>query len=356
MNMLITGGNGFLGRSLTSALQERGDTVRVLALPMEDTTWLEKHGVEIFRGDIRIPDTLTAPMRGVDGVFHLAAMIGVWRPMRAYYAVNVAGTEHICRAALASGVRRIVHVSSAMVYNMAMGRPATEDDPLEPLDEPYSVTKAEGDRLVQRMIAEDHLPAVIIRPGTLFGPGDHLNFGRIADRVRARKGIIIGSGHNAVPIVYVTDVVRGLLLAMDQEQALGQIYNIASDRPLSQRALFASIAHEIGVAPPRIHVPYHMLYAVAYIAERIATFSHSRVPPFVTRHGVKLYGADNQLSIAKARREMGYMPQVTLREGIRFSAARYLHPDSQTVKKYASQRSHAGEDQIRGKRVTATDR
>lgn len=330
MNMLLTGGNGFLGRNLVSALRERGDNVRVLALPMEDTTWLEKCGVEIFRGDIRIPDTLTAPMHGVDGVFHLAAMIGAWRPMRAYYAVNVAGTEHVCRAALASHVRRIVHISSAMVYNMAIGRPVAEDDPLEPLGEPYSVTKAEGDRIVQRMIADDHLPAVIIRPGTLFGPGDHLNFGRIADRVRARRAIIIGTGHNAVPIVYVSDVVQGLLLAMDQERALGQIYNIGSDQPLSQKALFASIAHEIGVPPPRIHMPYHMLYAAAYAAERIAGVSHSPVPPFVTRHGVKLYGADNQLSIDKARRELGYMPQVPLPEGIRFSAAWYLHPDSGT--------------------------
>src|SRR5205807_6063390 len=135
------------------------------------------------------------------------------------------------RAALAASVRRLVHISSAMVYNMAMGRPVTEDDPLEPLDEPYSMTKAQGDQLVQRMIAEDHLPAVIIRPATLFGPGDRLNFGRIADRVHAGKGVIIGSGDNAVPFVYATDVVQGLLLAMDHERAVGQAYNIGNDQP-----------------------------------------------------------------------------------------------------------------------------
>src|SRR6266852_590191 len=172
MEILITGGNGFLGRNLTLVLQERGDSVRVLALPTEDTTWLEKRGVKIFRGDLRNLDMLTAPMRGVDGVFHLAAMMGAWRPMRDYYAVNVTGTENVCRAALAQGVSRIVHISSAMVYNMAIGRPVTEDDSLEPLDEPYCMTKAQGDKLVQRMIAEDQLPAVIIRPATIFGPGD----------------------------------------------------------------------------------------------------------------------------------------------------------------------------------------
>src|SRR5579884_129222 len=204
MEILITGGNGFLGRHLTLALQERGDSVRVLALPTEDTTWLEKRGVAVFRGDIRNPDVLTAPMHGTDVVFHLAGMIGVWRSMQDYYAVNVTGTENVCRAALKAGVRRLIHISSSMVYNLAIGRTVTEDDPLEPLDVPYAITKVEGEKLVQRMIAEDHLPAVIIRPAIIFGPGDRLNFGRTADRIGAGKGIIIGSGDNAVSLVYVT--------------------------------------------------------------------------------------------------------------------------------------------------------
>ena len=331
MEVLITGGNGFLGRNLILALQERGDSVRVLALLTEDTTWLEKRGVAVFRGDLRHPDVLTAPMRDVDGVFHLAAMIGAWRPMQDYYAVNVTGTESVCRAALAAGVRRLVHISSAMVYNMAIGRPVTEDDPLEPLDEPYCMTKAEGDKLVQRLIAEDHLPAIIIRPATLFGPGDRLNFGRIADRVRVGKGIIIGCGGNALPLVYVTDMVQGLLLAMDQENAVGHAYNIGNDQPLTQEQYLSAIAQEIGVAPPRIHVPYSPLYAAAYAAERLATLSGNRVPPFVTRHGVKLYGADNRLSIAKARRDLGYAPQIPLREGVRLAAAWYQHQDSWTL-------------------------
>lgn len=327
MEILITGGNGFLGRNLTLALQERGDSVRVLALPTEDTTWLEKRSVEVFRGDLRNPDMLTAPMRGVDGVFHLAAMIGTWRTMQDYYAVNVTGTRNVCRAALAHGVRRIVHISSAMVYNMMIGRPVTENDPLEPLDEPYCMTKAQGDKLVQRMIAEDHLPAVIIRPATIFGPGDQLNFGRIAHRVRAGKSIIIGSGDNAVPFVYITDMLQGLLLAMDHKHAVGQVYNIGHNKPFSQKELFSSIALEIGCAPPHIHVPYYPLYATAYAAERIATLSGKRIPPFVTRHGVKLYGADNLLSINKARRELGYEPQVPIGKGIQLAASWYLHQD-----------------------------
>ena len=330
MEILITGGNGFLGHNLVRALQARGDSVRVIALPIENTSWIEQRGVTVFRGDIRDPSALTEPMRGVDGVFHLAAMIGVWRAMQDYRAVNVTGTENVCRAAQAAGVKRLVHISSAMVYDMASGLPATEGDPLAPLGEPYCVTKAEGDELVRRMIVEEGLPAVVIRPGTLFGPGDRLNFGRIADRVKAGKGLIIGSGDNAVPFIYVTDMVQGLLLALDHPGAVGHVYNICHDQPLTQEGLFTAIAQELGVAPPRLRVPYFPLYAAAYAAERIADLSADRIPPFVTRHGVKLYGADNRISIDKARRELGFAPQMPLREGVHIAAWWYQHQDSWT--------------------------
>ena len=202
MKVLITGGNGLLGHHVVSALQERGDRVRVLVLPAEDTTWLDERGVSVRWGDICRPETLAPAMHGVTGVLHLAGMMGVWRPMEHYHAVNVTGTENVCRAALAAGARRIVHVSSWTVYGMALGRPAHEGFPLRPFREPYAVTKAAGDMVVQRMILEDQLPAVIIRPGTFFGPGDHLHFGRMAERLLAGRGVIVGSGENALPFVY----------------------------------------------------------------------------------------------------------------------------------------------------------
>ncbi len=323
MRILVTGATGFLGHYLVTALLERGDRVRALALPIEDTTWLRERGVSIYPGDLRDPDTLIEPMRGVEGVFHLAAMTRVWRPMQEYYDVNVTGTENVCRAALAAGVQRLVHVSSGVVYGLGIGKPAREDLPLAPIYEPYSVTKAESDRLVQQMIAEDDLPAVIIRPGTVFGPGDSLNFGRIADRLRAGKGLIVGSGNNALTFVYVTDVIQGLLLAFDREQAVGNAYNIANDRPLTQEQTLRAIAEEVGAQPPSLHVPYYALYAVAFASERVATLTGGRIQPLATRQGVKLYGTDNRLSIDKARHELGYAPRVPVREGLRLTGEWY---------------------------------
>jgi nucleoside-diphosphate-sugar epimerase len=265
-------------------------------------------------------------MRGVDRVVHLAGMMGVWRPMEEYHAVNVTGTQNVCRAVLAAKAR-LLHVSSWTVYGMGLGRPAREEFRLRPLPEPYAITKAAGDQAVQRMIVEDHLRAVIIRPGTIFGPGDQLNFGRTADRLRAGRRIIVGKGDNAVPFVYVTDVVQGLLLALENDHAVGQAYNITNDRSLTQQQLLNAIAHEIGTSPPRLHVPYHALYATAYAAERVAMLTRSQRDPLVTRHGVALFGTDNRHVIDKARNELGYTPRVELHEGIRLAAAWYLRRD-----------------------------
>ena len=323
METMITGGTGLVGRHLVMALQERGDIVRALVLPTEDASWLEERGVVIYRGDTRDPDTLTVPMRNVDTVFHLAAVTGgKAMPIEVYYKVNVTGTENVCRAAMEAGARRIIHVSSWTIYGMARGRPLTEDVPSAPWHDPYCITKAQGDLLVQRMVAKDHLPAVIIRPGTIFGPGDRLNFGRIADKLRAGKGLIIGSGRNALPLVYVTDVVQGLLLCADLDYAQGQVYNITNDQPLTQEEFLRTIAQELGVAPPHLHVPYKAAYVIAFVAERAARFMRSE-HPIVTRHGVTLYGTDNRHSIDKARAELGYEPQVSLCEGVRLAGVWY---------------------------------
>jgi nucleoside-diphosphate-sugar epimerase len=321
--ILVTGGNGFVGRHVVAALQDRGDSVRVLALPEEDASWLGQRGAEVHRGDIRLPGTLAGPVRGVDAVLHLAAMMDVWRPIGDYRAVNVTGTGNICRAALAAGVRRFVHMSSSSVYGVALGRPADESFPLSPFPDPYPVTKAAGDLLVQRMIAEDHLPAVIIRPDQIFGPGDHLHFGRMADRLRSGHGIVVGSGDNAMPFVYVSDIVRGLLLALDHDHAVGQAYNITNDHPLTQQQLLQAIADGIGASPPRLHIPYRAFYAAGYLAERLAMVAPSRKRPPITRLGVAFFGTDNRYAIHKARDELGYSPRVDLREGVRITATWY---------------------------------
>ena len=324
MEVLVTGGNGFVGHHVVQALLDRGDPVRVLALPSEDTAALEQRGVAVHRGDICRPETLATAMQGVDRVIHLAAMMHVWRPIRDYLAVNVTGTEHVCRAALAAGVDRVVHMSSSSVYGMPTGQIADETFPLAPFDDPYAVSKAASERLVQQIIASDGLHAVILRPDQIFGPGDQLHFGQMADRLRAGRAIVVGRGDNAMPLVYVSDVVQALLLALDHERAPGETFNITNDEPLTQEELLRSIAQEIGAKPPRVHVPFGPLYAAASVAERLSSWTRSHHRPPITRFGVAFNARDVRFSIDKARNLLGYAPRVPLREGVRRTAAWYM--------------------------------
>ena len=320
MKVLITGATGLLGSHLIKELQQRGEHIRALVLPVENADKLLAQSVEVVRGDVTDASTLGPAVKDIDLIFHLAGMMGVWRPLADYRLVNVNGSENLYRAAQAAGVRRFVHTSSHTVYGLGYGRFMTEKDALRPDPDPYSITKAEGDRLMRRLMLNSDVETVILRPGTFFGPGDRLHFGRMAQKVKDGKGLIIGKGDNALPFCYVTDVVQGFLLAAYHEKAPGNVYNITNDRPLTQLEMFNAIADAVGGVRPALHLPYLPIYYGSIVAEKVvARVTHTK--PVVTQLGAMMFGSDNRHSVEKARRELGYEPKVDLREGIKLAAA-----------------------------------
>ncbi|HYU72519.1 MAG TPA: NAD-dependent epimerase/dehydratase family protein [Ktedonobacteraceae bacterium] len=319
MKILLTGATGLLGGHLLQELQRRGEQLRALVLPVENADKLIQQGVEVVRGDVTDASTLAPAVKDIEIVIHLAGMMGVTRPLADYRLVNVAGSANLYQAAQTAGVRRFIQTSSHTVYGLGHGRFLTETDALRPDPDPYSLTKAEGDRLIQRLMLKSNVETVILRPGTFFGPGDRLHYGRMAQRLKNGKGLIIGRGNNALPFCYVTDVVQGFLLAAYHENAPGNIYNISNDHPLTQQEIFNAIADDIGAKRPTRHLPYLPIYYGSIVAEKIADLTHTK--PVVTRLGAMMFGSDNKHSVEKARRELGYEPQVDLREGIKLAAA-----------------------------------
>ena len=315
MRVLITGATGLLGGHLIKELQQRGEDIRALVLPIENADKLEKQGVEVVRGDITDASTLEPAVKDVELVFHLAGMMGVWRPLADYRLVNVTGSENLYKTAQKAGVRRYVHTSSHTVYGLGYGRFLTEKDALRPDPDPYSLTKAEGDRMMRRLMLNSKVETVILRPGTFFGPGDRLHFGRMAQKMKDGKGVIIGRGDNALPFCYVTDVVQGFLLAAYHEKAPGNVYNITNDHPLTQLEMFNAIADAVDGVRPTRHLPYLPIYYGSIVAEKVVA-RVTRTKPIVTQLGAMMFGSDNRHSIEKARRELGYAPKVELRTGI----------------------------------------
>jgi nucleoside-diphosphate-sugar epimerase len=317
MTVLVTGGAGFLGSHLVELLLEAGECPRVLVRPGEHVTG----EVDIHRGDVTHPATLTAAMRGADCVLHCAARTGPWGPAGDYERVNVRALETLVRTALAAGVRRVVHVSSITVHGNDVRGAADETAPLREEPNPYSRSKLAGERLLERMIRERAAPVTIVRPGWIYGPGDRASFGRLAAKVASGRMLVIGDGSNHLPLIYVRDVARGILLAAEAEQAVGRSYLLVNDEPVTQRDFLDAIAAELGVPAPKRHMPYRLALAAGAAAEALGRLTRRREPPPVTRYGLQLLGGENRFVITRAREELGFDPMVDRAEGVRSSVA-----------------------------------
>jgi nucleoside-diphosphate-sugar epimerase len=325
VRVLVTGAAGLLGSHVAELAQEEWyASVRVLVRPGEDVSWLEHAGVEVARGDLTDRATLQAAVRDVDRVLHCAARMGPWGPQAEYDAVNVRGPGTLLEAAMAAGVQRFVHVSSIDVHGLVVGDGVDETAPYSTERDPYSRSKIAGELVIREMIERRGAPATIVRPGLIYGPRDTNSFARFARLVEKGRMPIIGSGNNALPLIYVRDVARGVLLAGEVPHAVGHAYLLVNDEPVRQRDYFDAIAKELGVPPPRLHIPYPVALALGAAAETAGHLTRRKRPPPLMRFGLKQVGGENRFVIARARRELGFSPQVNLAEGVRQSVLWYL--------------------------------
>ena len=317
MTVLVTGAAGFLGSHVTELLLARGGRPRALVRPGESISALAGADIDVIRGDIGDRAVVEAAVSGVDRVLHCAARTGPWGPERDYERTNVRALEMLVEVAVAAGVRRLVHVSSITVHSNDVRGAADESAPLRGAPNPYSRSKVAGERLLKRMIRDEGAPVTIVRPGWIYGPRDTASFGRLVGMVRNGRMVMVGSGENHVPLIYVRDAARGVLLASEADRAVGRSYLLVNDEPVTQRDLLGAIAAEVGVPRPARRVPYRVGVALGVLAETAGHMARRQQPPPVMRYGVQLLGGENRFSIRRARDELGFAPQVSLAEGVR---------------------------------------
>lgn len=327
MTALVTGAAGFVGGHVTELLQSLGEQPRALVHPQDSTERLEQAGVELYRGDVADCAALRPAVRGVDRILHCAARMGPWGPAAEYERTNVRALETLVRTALAAGVKRIVHVSSITVHGNDLGGAGDESAPLREEPNPYSRSKVAGERLLARMITDEGAPVTVVRPGWVYGPRDHASFARLARRIEQQKMMMVGSGENHVPLIYVRDVARGVVLASEADEAEGRCYVLVNDEPVTQRDFISAIAEALGAPPPTRRIPYELAMSIGAAAERLGRLVRSRKPPPVMRYGMQMLGGENRFSIARARHELGFAPLVDLAEGVRRSVDWYRGAD-----------------------------
>jgi nucleoside-diphosphate-sugar epimerase len=325
--VLVTGAAGFLGSHVTDLLQSLGERPRVLVHPEDDAYRLELGDLDIHRGDVGDRATLEPALSGVDRVLHCAARIGPWGPDADYERTNVRALETLVRTAVEAGVERIVHVSSITVHGNDLRGTGDESAPLREEPNPYSRSKTAGERLLARMIRNEGAPVTVVRPGWIYGPRDHASFARLARRIEQQKMMMIGSGGNHLPLIYVRDVARGVVLASEADRAVGRSYVLVNDEPVTQRDFIAAIAEELGAPLPTRRIPYRLSLWVGAFAERVGRLARRAEPPPLMRYGMQMLGGENRFNIARARNELGFAPLVDLAEGVQRSVAWYRGVD-----------------------------
>jgi nucleoside-diphosphate-sugar epimerase len=329
VKVLVTGAAGFLGGHLVDMLLERGDDVRAMVRPVEDASRLRKlDGVEVVLGDLVNRESLKRAVQGIKCVYNIAAKTGPWGLEKDYNAVNVWGIADLITAAMDAGVQRIVHTSSITVYGHHLQGIITEDHPFHAEDNPYSRTKIAGEKLIADFVKEREAPVVIVRPAWIYGPRDTASFGRFVAMVESEKGFLIDSGKNIVPIVYVRDVAQGLINAGDAgDEVIGKAYTLADDHRVTQAEYLNTIADFLIVPPVSRKIPYFALFTAGRSAELVwqAIGRRKSSPPPITTYGVTLLGGNQEFSIEKARRDLGYEPEYDVIRGVFEGVSWYLH-------------------------------
>ena len=316
MKYLVTGATGFIGPHLVKHLVGEGHACRCLVRHNSKTDTLQELDVELVEGDITRAETITGIAEGMDQVLHMATLghmnnFTVTESM--FDAINVQGTQNIMQEALKAGVGRAVHCSTVAAMGICHDVPTTEDSSCNP-HHPYGRSKLQAEKAVLTMIKEKKLPAVIIRFSMVYGPGDARDILKLTRM--AQKGLFpkVGTKPKLTPLIHVDDAVRGLLLAAEKGTS-GETYLITNRNSLPFDEIRRILQKALGVTRLPLYVPEWAALAVASVVEYIYPL-FGKVPP-VSRKNIESTLADRVFSIDKAKRELGFSPQVDPVEGLR---------------------------------------
>jgi len=313
--VLVTGGNGFLGGAIVRRLLEQEVAVR--SLQRSAAPELEALGVEVVRGDLADPKVVERATAGCEAVFHVAAKAGVWGRREDFWAANVRGTENVLAAAQAAGVRWLVHTSTPSV--VFSGAPLAGVDERQPLGTRfpahYPESKAIAERAVLAADGVGGLRTVALRPHLIWGVGDPHLVPRIVARARAGKLRIVGDGSNRVDLTHVDNAAAGhlaALAALQEGHAGGSAYFLSDGAPVVLWEWINALLQRCGIRPVTRRVPVGAAWLAGALAEGFWHLGRRSGEPPMTRFVAVELAKDHWFDITAARTELGYVPAVDL--------------------------------------------
>ncbi|MHB1236566.1 MAG: UDP-glucose 4-epimerase family protein [Gallionella sp.] len=334
--VLVTGGNGFVGRSLCEELLHRGYQVRAAVRALgRFPAGMESVAVGAIDGGT----DWNKAMVGVDIVIHLAARVHVMKdtaadPLAEFLKVNLHGTANLAQQAVRAGVKRLVYVSSVKVNGESTSASDTlspgpspvsgggeqniftESDNPNPQD-PYGVSKWQAEQALRRIAQETGLEIVIVRPPLVYGPGVKGNFASLLAAINQGIPLPLAGAHNARSLVYVGNLADALVACATHPAAAGQTYLVSDGEDVSTANLVDMIARSLGRNSRSFYFPPGLLRAAASLLGRAGQMD-------------RLFGS-LRVSDKKIRGELGWSPPYTLEQGLRETTVWYCARQSRRV-------------------------
>lgn len=317
---LITGGGGFVGQEIVRQLVDRG--VECLVVGRNHYPEVSRLGATCLQGDIRDKPFLVASSAGVDTVFHVASLAGIWGPWKHYYGINVEGTANVLAACRKNGIPRMVYTSTPSVVfasdDICMGDERLPYPPRFLCH--YARSKAMAEQMVLSENSED-IVTCAIRPHLIWGPGDPHLVPRLIERGKGGQLQMVGDGTNLVDISYVDNVALAHLLAADNlegsKTAAGQAYFINQGEPVNLWQWIGDLFDQLDIPPVTRKVSFSMAYRAGFMLEMVYTALRKKSEPKMTRFLAEQLAKSHYFSSEKARRDLGYTPYVSTAQGMK---------------------------------------
>jgi nucleoside-diphosphate-sugar epimerase len=321
VKVFVTGGTGFIGGEAVRQLRARGDEVVCLVRSPEKAGRLRELGCELVSGDLGDAAAIRGGMEGCDGGVHAAAMYEVGIPAKqrpAMFEANVRGTERVLQAALEAKLPKLVYVSTVGIFGNTNGEVVDEsyEHPGKGFTSYYEETKLEAHRIAKRMIEEEGLPATIVQPGGVYGPGDTSQIADLLEEFFAGRLVLMPFPDLGICLSHVEDIAGGILLALDRGKA-GETY-VISGPTTTMREAIETIASVSGRKAPKRAMPTPLLKALTPIGPLVGKLAGQ--PPNLRELISSADGVTFWASYEKAGRELGYSPRA-MEEGMRQTLA-----------------------------------
>jgi dihydroflavonol-4-reductase len=321
MKVFVTGGTGFIGGEVVRQLRARGDDVVCLVRTPGKAGKIAELGAELAAGDLGDSEAIRRGMEGCDAVIHAAAMYEVGIPAKqrpTMYAANVDGTERVLRAALEAKVAKVVYVSTVGIFGNTHGKVVDEsyEHPGVEFTSYYEETKLEAHRVAKRMIGEQSLPAVIVQPGGVYGPGDSSQIADLLSEFFAGRLFLLPFPDLGICMTHVEDIAAGILLALDKGE-VGETY-VLSGPATTMREAIETVAGASGRKAPKRALPTPVMKALTPVGPLVGKMMGQ--PPNLRELISSADGVTFWASHEKASRELGYSPR-GMEEGIRQTLA-----------------------------------